>query len=146
MMFWVGGKKCIPKNEKCIVFPKQSIQSIWTCWCNRPYLMTLYVIFPIHLNFLIRSESVFKTIIPRKKSVDCLSVVICVCCMSCPEIFFPKMAFSSILWVVPNKISFCQPWWRPLVNTCQISQFPENIISFNFLANALYRVMRLKKS
>ena len=33
----------------------------------RPYLMTLYVIFPIHLNFPIRSRCVYKAIIHRKK-------------------------------------------------------------------------------
>ena len=33
----------------------------------RPYLMTLYVIFPIHLNFPIMCRCVLKAIIHRKK-------------------------------------------------------------------------------
>ena len=36
---------------------------------DRPYLMTLYVIFPIHVNFQIRSWCVLKAIIHRKNSV-----------------------------------------------------------------------------
>ena len=33
----------------------------------RPYLMMLYIIFPIHLNFPIRSRCVLKAIVQRKK-------------------------------------------------------------------------------
>ena len=33
----------------------------------RPYFMTLYVIFPIHLNFPVRSRCVLKAIIHRRK-------------------------------------------------------------------------------
>ena len=40
----------------------------------RPYLMSLYVIFPIHLNFPVRSRCVLKAIIHRKKTVDCFTV------------------------------------------------------------------------
>ena len=36
-----------------------------------------------------------------------------------------------------KKKSCCQLWWQPLVNTSLISQFGENIISFNFLADAI---------
>ena len=36
----------------------------------RPYLMTLQVIFPIHLNFPIRSRCVLKPIIYTKKPAD----------------------------------------------------------------------------
>ena len=36
---------------------------------TRPYLLMLYVIFPIHLNYPIRSRCVFKAAIQRKKAV-----------------------------------------------------------------------------
>ena len=37
-----------------------------------------------------------------------------------------------------RKMFFCrQPWWQPLVNTCLVFQYRENVKSFNFLANAL---------
>ena len=39
-------------------------------------------------------------------------------------------------WVAPKKKK-CKPWWQPLANTSLISQFQENISSFNFLANTL---------
>ena len=61
-----------------------------------------------------------------------------VCCiMSYSEYFFPRIAFSSILGVVPKK--------RFLVakhdhNLCLISQFQENVSSFNSLANTLLGV------
>ena len=67
-----------------------------------------------------------------------ISVVICLCCiMTCFEFCFPRMVFSSILWVVARKNSCCQSWWQTLVNTCLISQFGENVISFNFLIKVL---------
>ena len=40
----------------------------------RPYLMMLYIIFPIHLCFPIRSRCVLKAIVQRKKTVDCFTV------------------------------------------------------------------------
>ena len=64
--------------------------------------------------------------------------VIYVCfTMPCSEIFFSRMVFSSILWIVPNNFFCHQPWWQPLVNTRLVSQFWEDVSSFNFLANAL---------
>ena len=36
-----------------------------------------------------------------------------------------------------KKKNCCQSCWQPLVNTCLISEFQENVNSFNFLANAL---------
>ena len=47
------------------------------------------------------------------------------------------MAFSNVLRVVAKTISCRQLWWRRLVNDSLISQFQANVISFNFLANAL---------
>ena len=55
--------------------------------------------------------------------------------------FFPRMAFSSVLWVLPKK-NCCQPCWQPLVNTCLFSEFQENFNSFNFLVNALQCTLR----
>ena len=44
-----------------------------------------------------------------------------------------------------KKSSCHQPWWwRPFVNTSLISQFIENVISFNFLATALH-ILRKRK-
>ena len=40
----------------------------------RPYLRTLYVILPIHLNFPIRSRCVLKTVIHRTNTVLCFTV------------------------------------------------------------------------
>ena len=39
----------------------------------RPYLITLYAILRIYLNFPIRSRCVLKAIIHRKKTVDCFT-------------------------------------------------------------------------
>ena len=49
------------------------------------------------------------------------------------------MAFSQdgVLRVVAKKFSSRKPWWQPLVNTSLISQFRQNVISFNLLANTL---------
>ena len=52
-----------------------TVNKIYNKWCSvqysrvlaRPYLMTLYIISPIHLNFPIRSRGAFKAIINRKK-------------------------------------------------------------------------------
>ena len=64
--------------------------------------------------------------------------MIFLCCrISCFEIFFPRTAFCSVPQVVTKKISCCQTWWRSLIHTCLISQFRENVIGFNFLANTL---------
>ena len=110
----------------------------------RSYLMTLYVIFSIDLNFPIRYKRVFKAITPRIKTMDCftvaweqkhLSAAICVVCHAL-KYFFPKWRFPAFCGLY-QKNYFRQPWWRPLVNTCQISQFRENVSSFNFLGNAL---------
>ena len=60
-----------------------------------------------------------------------LSVVICVyCIMSSSEIFLSHDELHQ-------KKKKCKPWWQPLANTSLISQFQENISSFNFLANTL---------
>ena len=48
------------------------------------------------------------------------------------------MVFSSVLWVAPKHFSFRQPWWRLWVNYSLISEFCDNVSSFNFLANALH--------
>ena len=53
------------------------------------------------------------------------------------NIFFPGWHFLAF-YGLQQKKNYCrQPWWRPLVNTSLISQFRENVISFNFLAKAL---------
>ena len=41
----------------------------------RSYLMTLYVVFPIHVNFPIRSRCVLKAIVHIKKTVDCFTLL-----------------------------------------------------------------------
>ena len=56
--------------------------------------------------------------------------------MSCSEIFFSRMAFTSVLWVATKK-NCHQTGWGLSANTSLISQFWENVFSFNFLANAL---------
>ena len=60
-----------------------------------------------------------------------------VCCMSGHEIFFPGWYFPAFSRLYQKKFSCCQPLSRSLVNTSLISQFWENVRSFNFLANAL---------
>ena len=68
--------------------------------------------------------------------------VIYVCfTMPCSEIVFSKIAFSSVLRVVPKFFSDRQPWWLPFVNASLVSQFRENVSSFNFLANNLNNVV-----
>ena len=57
--------------------------------------------------------------------------------MSYSEIFLSLDSVYQYYTGCPKKCSFCQTWWRPLVNTSLISQFRENVSTFNFLANAL---------
>ena len=103
---------------------------------TRPYLMTLYVIFPIHLNFPIRSKCVFKAIINKKQKH--ILVMICVyCIIPCCEIFLSQDGVFQYSKGCIQKNPFRQPWWWPLVNTSPISQFRENVSSFNFQANTL---------
>ena len=65
----------------------------------------------------------------RKKH---FSVVTCVsCAMSCSEIFLSQDSVFQHSMGSTKKVF--------LVNTCLISQFGENVNSFNFLANALLR-------
>ena len=94
---------------------------------------------------------VFKAIIHRKKQWIVLRLLknkniyqwqfVCVVECHAPKYFFHRMAISSVLLVATTKKFFRQPWWRPLVNTSLISQFCENVSSFNFLANALYQLL-----
>ena len=53
------------RKRKIHISHHRAPNSIYIRVLARPYLMTLYVIFPIH--YPIRSKSVFKAIIPRKK-------------------------------------------------------------------------------
>ena len=46
------------------------------------------------------------------------------------------MVFSSVLRFVPKKNLLSPTILAPLVNNCLISQFQENVTSFNFPANA----------
>ena len=57
------------------------------------------------------------------------------------NIFFPGWHFPVFYWFYQKK-NCCQPCWQPLVNTCLISEFQENVNSFNFLANALQCTLR----
>ena len=63
--------------------------------------------------------------------------MIFVCCvMSTSEIFLSHNGiFQRSLG--SKKKNYCQPQWGLYVNTSLIFQFRENVISFNFLANAL---------
>ena len=60
------------------------------------------------------------------------------CCMSCSEIFLSQDGvFQRSTGCTKIFFSFCQPWWRPLVDTSLISQFRENVSSFNFLTKTM---------
>ena len=50
------------------------------------------------------------------------------------NISFPGWYFLAFCGLYQKRFSCCQPWWRSLVNTSLISQFLENVNSFNFLA------------
>ena len=114
----------------------------------RPYLMTLHVIFPIHLKISIRSKCVSKAIIHRKNSGlfygywrtktfvsgDFYVVLNVVLWKSC----FPGWSFLVFYGLHQKSFSFSQPWWWLLINSSLIFQFCENVSSFNFLANALH--------
>ena len=76
-----------------------------------------------------------KFMINKEKNISqwwVVSVVQCHALKYC----FSRIAFSSVLWVATKKTCH-QPWSWPLVNTSLISQFRENVIIFNFLANTL---------
>ena len=65
----------------------------------RSYLITLFVIFPIHLNFPIKSSCVLKAIIHRKRNSELL--------YSCwRKLFFKKQAFYDILNACGNWLIF----------------------------------------
>ena len=53
------------------------------------------------------------------------------------NIYFSGWCFPTFYWLQQKKISCHQLWWQALVNASLISQFWENGISFNFLANSL---------
>ena len=53
------------------------------------------------------------------------------------NISFPGWRFPTFYGLQQKKISCCQLCWQLLVNASLISQFQENVISFNFLANTL---------
>ena len=54
------------------------------------------------------------------------------------EIFLSRVGILSVFYRLYQKSFFCgQPRWQPLVNTSPVSQFSENVNSFNVLANAL---------
>ena len=62
--------------------------------------------------------------------------LVCVVCQAM-KYFFPGWHFPAFCRLYQKKFSCCQPLWWSLVNTSLISQFWENVRSFNFLANAL---------
>ena len=68
IIFW------IPSARLSTRFDELAINLSLSKVLARSYLITLYVIFPIHLNFPIRSRCVLKAIIHRKKTVDCFTV------------------------------------------------------------------------
>ena len=61
--------KSIPLPFQVKLYPKADRVLV------RSYLMTLYVVFPIHANFLIRSRCVLKAIVHIKKTVDCFTLL-----------------------------------------------------------------------
>ena len=70
----------------------------------RPYLITLYVILPIDLNFPIRSRRVLKAIIHRKKQWIALQLL--------EKVLFEKDAFYDIanacgIWLIFTFLSIC---------------------------------------
>ena len=58
-------------------------------------------------------------------------------CVMLWNIFFPRWRFPSFYGLYQKMFSCRQTWWRLFVNISLISQFRENIGSFNFLTNAL---------
>ena len=83
-----------------------------------PKPFSYLLLFDIPTNFMINNEKDF-------------SMVICACCMSCSEIFLSQDgAFQH------SRVAAKKTWW-PLVNAYLMSQYQENVIRFNFLANAL---------
>ena len=71
---------------------------MWARVLARPYLMTLYVIFPIHMNFPITFRCVLKATIHRKKTVNCFTLLKKV-------FFFSKRRFHNIahaccIWLI----------------------------------------------
>ena len=111
--------------------------------------MTLYVIFPIHLNFpklLSFLEFPKAAIIPSKKQWIVLRLLenksiisgdLCMFHVMPWNIFSPKWRFPAFYGLYQKKFLFFNHGGEHLINTYQISQFRENVSSFNFLANAL---------
>ena len=64
------------------------------------------------------------------------------------NISFPGRHFVAFYGLWQKKKNCCQPWWLSFGTHCLISQFQENAISLNFLANAvlLYRAIYRKAS
>ena len=96
----------------------------------RPYFMTFYVIFPIHLNFPIRSSYVFKGIIQRKK-VDCFmftwesffffkKTLYCTC--MCYLLFF--MLFIMYLLFLPYHVLYTVSFFSVFVRDFLFASFP----------------------
>ena len=69
---------------------------------GRSYLMTLHVIFPIHVNFPITSRCIFKVTIHRRKTVNCFTLL--------EEVFFKKTLLSycnaCYIWLICNSILY----------------------------------------
>ena len=62
------------RKRKIHISHHRAPNSIYIRVLARPYLMTLYVIFPIHLNFPVMPRCVLKVIIHRKKTMNCFTV------------------------------------------------------------------------
>ena len=122
-----------------------------SCYWNITWLdISYHIIFTYHMFLLTYHYILFTTSIYPKPS--CLIifnrypnqvydkqrkkpffvVIVCVVCHALKNLF-PRMTFCNVPWVVGKK-NVLSP---ATVNASLISQFRENVVSFNFLANAL---------
>ena len=137
-----------PTLHTCVIFllnetlVNKKMSCCWNVTWLDIYLATLILLGACYLLVYVTKINLFISIPHPNQVYDKKKkhfwVVICVCCMLCSEIvFFPGWRFPT----GSTKKIFLggQPWWWPLVNTSLISQFRENVSSFNFLANTLKR-------
>ena len=120
MLSWLIKKGLVVKSSVDWIY----ILPYYFCLVHAIYYFYLTKINLFIYFYSISQPSFWKT---KKKS---FSVVIYVCCT---EYFFPRIAFSSILRFVPKIFLVANHGG----NLCLISQFQENVSSFNSLANAL---------
>ena len=99
-----------------------------------PHAVLIYYFYLTKISLFISINYAFLFHIPTKLMINTekkhFSVVFFEIFLSQDDIFQSSMGCNK-------KNSCCQAWCQPLVNTGLISQFQENVISFNFMANAL---------